>query len=67
MPHLKYNVDASKLLFAHVSEVFRLRRQTSDLSVGTQEAIIQSRALLAKVDDVLAMHAMREGWLWPAY
>jgi hypothetical protein len=66
MPHHRYNVDASKLLFAYVSEAFRLRRQTSDLSVGTQEAIIQSRALIAKVDDSLALNAP-PGWLWPAY
>jgi hypothetical protein len=66
MPHLKYNVDASKLLYPYVSEVFRLRRQTSDLSAGTQEAIIQSRALIAKVDDILAMKAPPR-LLWPVY
>jgi hypothetical protein len=36
MPHLKYNVDASKPLGAYVSGASGLRRQASDLSVGTQ-------------------------------
>jgi hypothetical protein len=64
MPHLKYNFDANKLLVDYVSEFFRLRRHTTDLIAGTQKAIIQSQALIAKIDAELAMKAP-PGWLWP--
>jgi hypothetical protein len=67
MPHLRYNVDTRERLVDYVSQVFRLRRNSADLTVGTQEALIQSRALIANVDDILAMNAKRLGWLWPAY
>jgi hypothetical protein len=66
MPHRKYNVDASELLIAHLSEVFRLRRHTSGPMAGTREAIIHSGALMAEVDVGLATKAP-QGWLWPAY
>jgi hypothetical protein len=51
MPHRKYNLDASKLLIDHAAEAFRLHRHTADLIAGTRKAIIQSRALMAELDD----------------
>jgi hypothetical protein len=60
-------LDITSMPANYVSQVFRLRHNSADLTIGTQEALIQSRALIAKVDDILAMNAKRLGWLWPAY
>jgi hypothetical protein len=59
MPRLAYNVDARKCLVDYVSEVFRLKRHTAELTAGTREVI-------ATVDDILVVKAP-PGWLWPAY
>jgi hypothetical protein len=66
MPHFKYNVDARKRLVDYVSQVFDLSRHIGELRAGTREAIVQSRALIARVDADLAMKAP-PGWLWPVY
>jgi hypothetical protein len=66
VPH-KFNDDAFTSLGRYVTVVRRLRSEIAKQVTGTQEAIIQSRALMAKVDAGLAMNATQPGWLWPAY
>lgn len=70
MPHLKYNVGAYNVGAAerwvdHLNRALHLHCPTVELTVETQEAIVQSQALIAEVDDLLAMNAIRPGWLWP--
>jgi hypothetical protein len=66
MPHLKFNVDASKCLVDYVSQVFHLRRRTAILTVAARDSIIQSRALIAELDALLAMDVLRPVYSSPA-
>jgi hypothetical protein len=65
MSHLAYNMDAHKRLVHGVYRAFCLHCHTAEPIVGTQETINQSRALIAKIDAVLAKNTP-PGWL-PAY
>ncbi len=58
----KFNADTRTGLAQYVTAALRLRSEFAKQVTGTQEAIIQSRALMAKVD----ADATRPGWLWPA-
>jgi hypothetical protein len=63
MPH-KLNADARTGLAQYVMIVFRLRSEFAERVAGSQEAIIQSRELMAKLD---AHTTPPGGWLWPSY
>jgi hypothetical protein len=63
----KFYDDAFTSLARYVTIVPHLRNEIARQVTETQEAIIQSRALMAKADAILAMNATRPGWLWPAY
>jgi hypothetical protein len=63
----KFYDDAFTSLARYVTVVPHLRNEIAKQVAETQEAIIQSRALMAKADAILAMNATRPGWLWPAY
>jgi hypothetical protein len=66
----QFNADVSMLLAQYESRALSLRRGTRERVTATREAIAKSQALIAHIielDANFAAHALRMGWLWPAY
>lgn len=57
----KFNADAFEDLARYATTVLRVRGEIAQQVTATQEAISQSRALMAEADAILP------DWLWPAY
>ena len=64
---LEFNAEAFTLATQYVSRSVCLRRGTEWRRTATDDAIAQSRVLIANADALLAINATRLGWLWPAH
>jgi hypothetical protein len=70
MPYRQFNADASTLLRQYGSRALLLRRGTSERVAVTQEAVANSRALIARIVELEAnfvADAVGTGSLWPVY
>jgi hypothetical protein len=62
----EFNADAFTRAAQYTSRVVAFRRGTECRAVATGDAVAQSRVLIANADALLAINALRPGWLWPA-
>jgi len=60
----EFNADAFMRTTQYTSRMILQRGGTEKRRAATQDAVEQSRALIVKVDSLLAADAMRLGWLW---
>jgi len=63
----EFNADAFTRAAQYISRAFVLRHGTEWRVAATGDAVTQSRVLIANADALLAINALRLGWLWPAY
>lgn len=61
------NADALARATQYISRAFVLRHGTEWRVAATRDAVAQSRVLIVNTDALLAINALRMGWLWPAY
>ena len=63
----EFNADAFRRAAWYVSRAVVLRHGTEWRASASENAVAQSRVLIANADALLAINALRLGWLWPAY
>ena len=63
----EFNADAFTRAAQYISRALILRRGTEWRVAATGDAVAQSRVLISDVDALLAINALRLGWLWPSY